>query len=937
MPSMSDFLSFMLSQKQLHAANRPLRLRLALPDGASSDMLLPQRVTGTEQVCGGFEYRVLCLATDAALPLKAFIAAPAEIQFVTDRGGMRSVCGIVTEASAGNSDGGVASYQLVVRDAMAIMEMRTNTRIFRNMSELEVLELMLGEWRLSNPVLASAFEFEFDAFLSAGRYPQREFIMQHNESDASFLRRLMKRRGIAWFFRARSAQGGGDVPVHTLVIFDDPNSLQKNAAGMVRFHRDDATEQRDTITAWGSVRTLQPGSVTRHSWDYRNTTAPQFMTASARSRIDQGSNGNQLAASLDDYLVEVPHAGNDHEDHCNLGMLRMARHDYASKCFRGEGSVRDLCVGEYITLTGHPEIDSHPADEREFVITSLRVEATNNLPAAVAEKAERLFDRNRWDFDGARLPSGRGDGETGGSRSRNAFTAVRRGIEIVPAFDPRTDLPVTQLQSVIVVGPQDEEVYCDQQGRVKVRFPGTRVEDHQHASGAGASDSDADSAWVRVASNWAGNGPGSQRQCGTLGLPRVGSEALVAFLGGDPDKPVIVGQLYNEYAAPPALSDTGDLPGNRYLSGIKSREVHGERSNQLRLDDTPGQISAQLASDHARSELNLGWLTKPRADGKAQPRGEGAELRSDEQIALRGAKGILLSAWGRLGNGDKQLARAEYLELMEECVQLFCSLGEYAADHQALPLDLDAQAALQSSIKNWESGSNTEPKGGGASPAIGITAPAGISFATSKAIISYAASNIDTIAQQHLQMTAGQRVNLNAGKGISLFSHHDGIKAIAHHGKFLIQSQHDDTEVNAAKNIKFTAGEGKITGMAKVIELISEDGSFIRIGKDITLGSSSPLKCNAPKFVYGDAETMSTQVPLFDAGAAEQRFVVKFTEGTEGDVAASKSAGVPDQPFEISLSDGTQVKGITDSEGRTELIQREAMHSAVMTVLSKEK
>ncbi|HZV66325.1 MAG TPA: type VI secretion system Vgr family protein [Telluria sp.] len=479
---------------------------------------------------------------------------------------------------------------------------------------------------------------------------------------------------------------------------------------------------------------------------------------------------------------------------------------------------------------------------------------------------------------------------------------------------------------MIVVGPQDEEVYCDKQGRVKVRFPGTRVEDHQHASGAGASDSDADSAWVRVASNWAGNGPGSQQQCGTLGLPRVGSEALVAFLGGDPDRPVIVGQLYNEYATPPALSDVGDLPGNRYLSGIKSREVKGARSNQLRLDDTPGQISAQIASEHARSELNLGWLTQPRADGNAKPRGEGAELRSDEQIAIRGGRGILLSAWGRLGNGDRQLARTEYLELMEECVQLFCSLGEYSAGHQALSLDPDAQTALQSSIKNWESGSNTEPTGSGASPAIGITAPAGISFATSKAIISYAASNIDTVAQQHLQMTAGQRVNLNAGKGISLFSHHDGIRAIAHHGKFLIQSQHDDTEINSAKNVRVTATEGKITAMAKVIELISEDGSFIRIGDGVTVGSNSPLKYHGPTFSFEAPETLAAAFPQFAAGGADQEFVFHY----EGD----SEARAGDRQYEVALSDGSKVDGRSDSVGKTPKLVRDALHIADVKVLN---
>jgi type VI secretion system secreted protein VgrG len=179
--------------------------------------------------------------------------------------------------------------------------------------------------------------------------------MQHNESDAAFIRRLLKRRGIAWYFRA----DGSASPAHKLVLFNNAESIQSNAAGTVRYHRDNATEERDTITAWCAVRTLQPGSVTRHSWDYMNPQGRHFMSTTSASGVDQGPSGNEMSASLDDYLVQAPHVGDDHEDLCQLGQLAMSRHDYESKCFHGEGSVRDLCAGEYFTLAEHPEIETH--------------------------------------------------------------------------------------------------------------------------------------------------------------------------------------------------------------------------------------------------------------------------------------------------------------------------------------------------------------------------------------------------------------------------------------------------------------------------------------------------------------------------------------------------------------------------------------------------
>jgi len=131
-----EFFSFMGLAKELVTSNRPLRLRLDLVGGLNDDMLLPQRVFGSETLCGGIDYRILCVSANAYLPLKQLIAVPATLEFVTDRGDLRSVSGIVTEASSGDSDGGMASYQLVIRDALAILEKRSNTRVFRNMDEM---------------------------------------------------------------------------------------------------------------------------------------------------------------------------------------------------------------------------------------------------------------------------------------------------------------------------------------------------------------------------------------------------------------------------------------------------------------------------------------------------------------------------------------------------------------------------------------------------------------------------------------------------------------------------------------------------------------------------------------------------------------------------------------------------------------------------------
>nr|WP_301549473.1 type VI secretion system Vgr family protein [Duganella sp. BJB1802] len=739
-----------------------------------------------------------------------------------------------------------------------------------------------------------------DEFFTIREYPQREFTMQHNESDAAFIRRLLKRRGIGWYVRAV----GGEYPVHTLVLFNNADSLRRNAAGTISYHRDAATEERDTITSWSAVRSLQAGKVTRHSWDYRNPLGRDFMMADVGSGVDQGVHGNELAASLDDYQILAPHAGGDNEDLCRLGKLRMSRHDFESKCFHGEGSVRDLCAGEYFTLAEHPEVDRHPAEERDFVVTALQVNAQNNLPKALAARVEKLFARSRWMPGGQELQMQRYVADkvaSGPLRMHIQFTAVRRGVIIVPAYDPRTDLPQALMQSAIVVGPKGEEVHCDQMGRVKIRFPGTRAADHEEAAGIGASDSDRDSAWVRVASNWAGNGPGSLQQCGTVALPRVGTEVLVNFLGGDPDKPVIVGQLYNQQAQPPALSNVGELPGNRYLSGIKSREIKGTRGNQLRLDDTEGEISAQLASDHGHSALNLGFLTQPRAQGAAKSRGEGAELRSDKVVSVRGAKGVLITASGQPNASGSLLSREELSSTAELSQQVAQQLSTLAEKHAEDSVDGPELGELVGRIKKMD---------GDGEPIVAVSAPAGAFIGSQQSLALGARSTVDMVSVTDTHIGAGRDLMLRATRGISMFAFKLGIKLIAASGNIRIQSQGGDVEITSLKRIKLIANEG-IELQAPAVKFVAQGCQINYGGGAITQQSSGVYTIKSSKFVHeagGDGSPENLNLPSTEVTHDQQVLVTDLR--TDEPIASRK--------YRIMLEDGQVFEGVTNNSGLTE-------------------
>ena len=158
-------------------------------------------------------------------------------------------------------------------------------------------------------------------------------------------------------------------------------------------------------------------------------------------------------------------------------------------------------------------------------------------------------------------------------------------------------------------------------------------------------------------------------------------------------------------------------------------------------------------------------------------------MRSDAHVAIRSGKAMLISAWERLRASDGHLARDEYLQLMQECVELFKSLGDYAGQHQAWR-PIRSRTTLMTTVKGWPNSRRWRRIVGASMAAIGITAPAGISIATPKTVTTHAGGNVDIVAQNHLQYTSGQRINLQAGHGVAMFAHSEGVSAIANQGRW---------------------------------------------------------------------------------------------------------------------------------------------------------
>ncbi len=210
----------------------------------------------------------------------------------------------------------------------------------------------------------------------------------------------------------------------------------------------------------------------------------------------------------------------------------------------------------------------------------------------------------------------------------------------------------------------------------------TRADDHAHDGGAGSNDNDADSAWVDVLTPWAGEGYGARFH------PRIGEIVVIDFFEGDVDRPFVVGRIHEAERHQTMFDIKGQLPDTKKLSGIRSQEVSGSGFNQLRFDDTTGQISTQLQSSHGASQLNLGHLSHPKTAETSVGRGEGFELRTDQYGAVRAGKGMLISTYAQEQAIADHLDAAQAQSLLTQGHESMKMLSEIAVKQQTDALNV---------------------------------------------------------------------------------------------------------------------------------------------------------------------------------------------------------------------------------------------------------
>ncbi|SDC34982.1 type VI secretion system tip protein TssI/VgrG [Paraburkholderia lycopersici] len=356
-----------------------------------------------------------------------------------------------------------------------------------------------------------------------GTYPKLVWQVQYGEDDFSFIQRLMEEHGIYWFFEHSKT-------VHRLVLVDNLGAhkpVGSAAYQTLSYYPPGHKIDREYVSTFAPASSIQSGEWTTDDFDFTKPRA----NLQTRNALPQQTAHNQLT------VYEWPGDYTDPQQGEQFARIRMQEIRSRGERATGEGNLRDVVCGTTFTLSGFPQ----DAANREYLVIRAELDAIET-------------------------------GEQTGS-GEYAFTVK---FEVQPSNvmyrPPRTiEKPrTTGPQTAIVTGAPGSEIWTNNYGMVKLSF---------HWDHSGVKDQNS-SCWVRVSYTWAG------ANFGGISIPRVGTEVIVDFENGDPDRPIVVGRVYNAMTMPP-----WQLPANATQSGILTRSSEGgayATANAIRFEDKKG-------------------------------------------------------------------------------------------------------------------------------------------------------------------------------------------------------------------------------------------------------------------------------------------------------------------------------------------------------------
>src|SRR5690349_7505650 len=766
-----------------------------------SDVLVPQRVVGNSRVGRHFEFTLDVVSMSSNIELKKLIAQPVTLWIQQSDKSYLPHNGFVHTARRLGSDSTLTSYQIGFASWMHFLKFRRDQRIWQDVSVEEIVSDVFN----AHPQAQGRFQFALSRQL-----PTRSYCRQ-DEYDWNFVHRLLESEGLYGFW-----QQAEDGKSHTLVITDNLSSFKPTSPKTVSFYRAGANSETDALTQWSGTRTLQSALLTTRTFDYKSPAG--IYNPKGTSTPTMPSQGALPAqAEVYEYTGAYTYGEQDRGD--QLSRIRMEEWESRAKRFHGVGGMRGIDAGQRFTLSGHPDHDRDAADQREFAVIETVWTIENNLPVSndahvFPHSLQATVAAVRARHEGESAPSTLiGDGSEGFYRVD--IEAQRTTVPYRSPFEHAK--PDVQLESAIVVGPQNEEVYTDELNRIKVHFVWDRLNSGDERA----------SCWLRVVQSDAGGGYGG------VHLPRVGEEVLVDYVDGDCDRPIVVARVYNGATKPQWHS-------NGLLSGYRSKEFGGSGYNQLVMDDATGQSRLQLFSSSANSYLHMGYLIAQNGNERGGYLGSGFDLNSDAYGAIRAGQGIYVSTHAKSAT-SQQLDVGEAHTQITNAQSLLDALSQASETHQAESF-LDGQNALKDFAKATlssatgasASGGNTAGGGTGSAnafsePVMLMASPAGIALSTQQSTHIGANEQINLVAGQSVHVATGKSLIASVAQKLSLFAQHAGMKLLAGKGKVEIQAHDDNIELTAQKSVKLISATQTIEGVAKQEILLTSGGAYIRL------------------------------------------------------------------------------------------------------------
>jgi type VI secretion system secreted protein VgrG len=501
-------------------------------DGDEMDV---RRFSVHEEMSEHFHVTVWARNKNPRIDLEKKVGAPASFT-IQDHVQSRTWAGGLAHAEQTRVEvDGLSLYMVELVPALWITTQRRDHRVFQHKSVPDIVKEVLKPYKIKPDT-----QF-FD------KYKDKEYVVQHGETDYDFINRLLEEAGIAYHYRFKKKDA-------ELVLNDCPADNKARGKRIPYVDEPNQESQQDYVTKVRLAYRVRPGKITIRDYSFKDRPDLDLKAekeASSFKAYEQyhympGSflfeKGGRGSTTADDQGV-ARHALEDGKhlaEHMLVAQTRGIRSaSFTTNCL-------DLAPGVVFHMEDHPH--SAIGDSTDLMVTEFTIDGTPTTEWIYT--AEAVFSDD-------------------GYRPERKTERTR----------------VAGVQSAVVVGK--EEIYCDEYGRVRVQFPWDRY-------GTGISKGEASSKWMRVSQAWAG------RQFGTMMIPRKNHEVLVRYFEGDPEQPVIVGRAYNKLQPVPY-----GTPKHEIKSVWKSdTSPHKDDSyNEIRLDDRHEFELFYLQAQRDREEL----------------------------------------------------------------------------------------------------------------------------------------------------------------------------------------------------------------------------------------------------------------------------------------------------------------------------------------------